>query len=82
MCGREFELVKLRQNWGVYRVYFFDDSGELASLEACWTDVEAPDPFVEVAEGKAIARLADLLALARLMAELKAEAVKQLMPPL
>ena len=72
--------MNLRQNWGVYRVYFFDDSGELASLEASWTDVEAPDPFVEMAETGAIARLADLLELVCLIAELKAGTVKEITP--
>jgi hypothetical protein len=64
--------VRHRHNWGVYRVYFFDDDGQLASLEASWTDVDPLDPFVDVARGKAVARLVDLLDLVKIIDELEA----------
>ena len=36
-------------------------------LPASWTDVGPKDPFVEQANGRAIARVADLLELAKLV---------------
>ena len=39
-------------------------------MPAGWTDVEGPDPFVELAAGRTPFRVDDLLTLARLLAEL------------
>lgn len=44
----------------------------MRSLPAAWTDVEGPDPFLALAEGRTFFRVADLRALARLLAELPA----------
>ena len=38
-------------------------------LPAAWTDLGPEDPFVKQAKGRAIARVEDLLELARLTAE-------------
>lgn len=38
-------------------------------LPAAWTDLGPKDPFVEQAKGRAIARVEDLLELARITAE-------------
>jgi hypothetical protein len=38
-------------------------------LPACWTDAGPKDPFVEQAQGRAIARLEDLLKLAQIATE-------------
>ena len=59
--------------WGEHRV-FFRAPGEdrVRSLPAAWTDVEGVDPFVAPAAGRTCFRLTDLLALARLLAELSA----------
>jgi hypothetical protein len=40
------------------------------SLPASWTDVEGPDPFRVLAAGRTCFRVADLLALSTLLAEL------------
>jgi len=40
------------------------------SLPAGWTDVKGPDPFLVLAAGRTCFRVADLLALATLVAEL------------
>jgi hypothetical protein len=73
LTGREFELVASAHAWGEHRV-FFRAPGEfrVRSLPAAWTDVEGPDPFVVLAAGRTCFRVADLLALARLVAELSA----------
>jgi len=62
-------LVAVRQTWGEYRVFYYDDGGTLAALPTPWTDVADPDPFVAVAAGRAYCRVADLLRLAALIGE-------------
>jgi len=71
LYGREFELVNYRNNWGVCRVYYYGEAGQLASLQASWTDWEGPDPFLEAADGQAIARFEDLLRLTQLVQEIR-----------
>ena len=41
------------------------------SIPASWTDVEGADPVVALAAGRAHFRVADLLALARVLCELE-----------
>ena len=67
LSGRSFEFVKRCKTWQSDRVFFFDDSGELASLPAEWTDVVPADPFVVVSAGRSPFRMADLLVLADLV---------------
>ena len=62
---QEFELVSYRQNWGEDRVWFQDKLGRLHSLPTSWTDAAAVDPFVALAVGKSLFRVADLIELAR-----------------
>src|SRR5438445_12455763 len=51
--GRTFQLVDCRQTWGEDRVYFHDDSGQLARLPLQWTDVVPDDPTVKIGAGPA-----------------------------
>jgi len=53
-------LFHLRQNWGEWRVWFFDEGEQLRSLPAGWTDAAPPDPVVVMAAGRAHFRLEDL----------------------
>ena len=46
------------------------DEARVRSLPAGWTDVEGPDPFLVLAAGRTHFRVADLLALTTLLAEL------------
>ena len=71
LCGREFELVTYRQNWGEDRVYFHDDQGQLRAFSASWTSLAADDPFVAVSDGRSAFRVADLLELTALMTSLQ-----------
>jgi hypothetical protein len=64
--GRSFELIDLRSRWGEWRVYYITGDGDAAYLPASWTDAGGLDPFVEQAQGRAIARVEDLLELAKL----------------
>lgn len=64
-------MLTLRQTWAEYRVFFYDEQGELISLPASWTDASASDPFVALSAGRAHFRPADLLALVDLIARLR-----------
>ncbi len=70
--GRTFQLVDCRQTWGEDRVYFHNDSGQLARLPLQWTDVVPDDPTVEVGAGRAHFRYHDLCRLADLLTRLDA----------
>ena len=85
LCGRDFEFVVHRRNWGEDRVYCRDEDGRLFSLPAAWTDVAPVDPFVVIAEGRCAFSASDLLAVAGLIDRLRTQpdsdrAVKQIMP--
>ena len=73
-CGRSYEFVARRRNWGEDRVYFHDEDGVLLSVPAGWTDMADVDPFVVVAAGRCPFRLDDLFALADLADAVKAAA--------
>jgi hypothetical protein len=47
-------------------VYYLNPKGHLAYFPASWTDAGPKDPFVEQAQGRAIARVEDLLELVKM----------------
>jgi len=57
-------------------VYYATAEGITAFLPAAWTDVGPKDLFVEVARGRTVARIEDLLELSKMAAR----AVKQITP--
>ena len=65
--GRQFRLAQRKLNWGEDRVLLFDAQGELFSLPAGWTDADPPDPYVAIAAGRSVFRVADLMELAALI---------------
>jgi hypothetical protein len=72
LCGRDFEFVAYRQNWGEDRVHLHDENGQLFSLPAGWTDAVAADPFVVVAAGRCPFTADGLLAVADLIGRFRA----------
>jgi len=71
---QEFEVVSYRQNWGEDRVWFqAKKDSRLHSLPMNWTDVGALDPFVAVAAGRSLFRVAELIELAKQVAGWKSE---------
>ena len=62
-------MINCEQRWGQWRVFYLNEAGCLAYLPARWTDAGPKDPFVEQAQGRAIARLEDLLKLAQIASE-------------
>lgn len=61
--------MAVRQTWGEYRVFYYNDAGALAALPTTWTDVAESDPFVAMAAGRACCRVSDLLRLCVLVVE-------------
>lgn len=59
-------------------MYYLTEEGHTAYLPASWTDAGSKDPFVEQAQGRAIARIGDLLELTKIIGGL----VKEIRPKL
>jgi len=78
--GREFELVDYRRCWNDWWVFYHTDDMQLAHFPASWTDLADADPFVELSQGRAVARVADLLRLVDLIQDLEAKPVKGIKP--
>ncbi|MBI1993155.1 MAG: hypothetical protein HYS67_01815 [Deltaproteobacteria bacterium] len=78
--GRRFELIDHRQRWGQWRVYYVTKNGCQSHLPASWTDAGPEDPFVEQAQGRAIARVSDLLQLAAMIPKTTHMDVKEIKP--
>ena len=72
LCGRDFEFVAYRQNWGEDRVHLREENGVLFSLPAGWTDAAAADPFVVIADGRCPFTTGGLLAVADLVDRFRA----------
>lgn len=73
-CGRQFEVVTIRQNWGEDLLFYTGPTGRLVSVPVGWTDWIEPDPVVVISAGRSAFRLNDLLELTRLVATLEEEA--------
>jgi hypothetical protein len=63
LYGQQFEILDYYHHWGAYRVTFYDAPGHVRGLPAAWTSLVPPDPFVVFAQGRALFRPDDLLAL-------------------
>ena len=58
----------------------YTEDMEMAYFPVGWTDVGEPDPFVALSEGRAMARVEDLLRLVHLVKDLRTEPVKEIKP--
>jgi hypothetical protein len=68
--GQEFDLVTYLHTWGENRVYFQrEESEHLVSVPASWTDVVLQDPVVQLAAGRSLFRVPDLLELVQMVEE-------------
>jgi len=54
-------------------VYYHDETGRLRQLPLAWTSLNAEDPVVVTGAGRSPFKLADLLELAHLLAQLQAK---------
>jgi hypothetical protein len=60
--------------WGEARVQYLDpDTGRMRWLPIDWTSLAVQDPFVEIAQGRALLRMVDLEQLSVRLRELKPE---------
>lgn len=67
---QEYELVDIRQLWGLKRVYYYDAHKKLKSFPLSWTSAFPPDPFVICAEGRSPFHVQELLKLSSLLKEI------------
>jgi len=66
----EFEIDHVKRIAYESRVFFFNTKGRKSSVPLYWTDIGPQDPFVAVSAGRALFRVADLLGMGRLIAEI------------
>ena len=66
--GQTFRFVVAKQLWGEDRVTFERPDGSFHSVPVGWTDFVRADPYLSVGRGRSYFRLADLRALATLVA--------------
>jgi hypothetical protein len=79
--GQEFDLVTYLHTWGEHRVYFQrEESEHLVSVPASWTDVVPQDPVVQLAAGRSLFRVPDLLELVQMVEESRLTHVKEITP--
>ena len=78
--GRQFDFIDCRLCWNEWRVFYYAADMELAYFPASWTDVGETDPFVLLSEGRAMARVEDLLRLADLVKDIRRTTVKEIRP--
>ncbi len=68
LTDRTFPLLAQRFAWGEERVFFADPkTHEVRSLPLAWTSLALPDPFLVVANGRAVLRFRDLQQLVELL---------------
>jgi hypothetical protein len=73
LYGQQFEILTYRHNWGEYRVTFYETPDHVRTLPAAWTSLVPPDPSVVLADGRAVFRVTDLLALTHLLPRIDQE---------
>lgn len=69
--GQKFEVVERRSIRTRDRVFYQDGSGCLRSISASFTDLVTPDAVVALGAGRSRFRVTDLLAIRRLMEDLR-----------
>ena len=67
LFGREFEVLFFRRDWGDDRVCYRNESDSEATIPVSFTDLRAPDPFVDMAVGRSLFRIEDLIELTKLV---------------
>lgn len=70
LSGRQFTCVGERYNRYGKRLLLQVDAGTVCSVPPQWTDVVAPDPAIAIGKRRAVFRVADLMELAQLVADL------------
>ena len=68
---KEFELLDYRRSWGEPYVECFDHNNDVVCIPLAWTDAGDLDPFNQLANGRSIFRVAELMRLVELIDDLK-----------
>ncbi|MGH3731917.1 MAG: DUF5372 family protein [Acidimicrobiales bacterium] len=77
LTGQRFDLVGFAHTWGEHRVFYRKPGDQrVFSIPSGWTDVEGIDPVVVLAQSRSPFRAADLVALARLLDEMRGGCVR------
>jgi hypothetical protein len=74
LSRRQFACVGERYNRYGKRLLLQVDARTVCSVPPQWTDVVAPDPAIAIGKRRAVARVADLMELAQLVADLRHQA--------
>ena len=74
LSGRQFACVGERYNRYGKRLLLQVDAGTVCSVPPQWTDVVVPDPAIAIGKRRAVFRVADLMELAQLVADLSRHA--------
>jgi len=73
LCDQTFPLLSQHLAWGEERVFFLDQqTQEVRSLPLAWTSLALPDPFLVVADGRAVLHLSDVQSLSRMLRQKQA----------
>ena len=65
--GKTFTLVQRKNFWGDDRLILLDEGGKRRRINASWTDLEPPSPFLEASAGRAVISDEKALELASLL---------------
>jgi hypothetical protein len=68
---QQLDEVGRTRRWGDERVWFRTASGDLRAIPLRFTNLAAPDPYMQWGGGKSCHRVADLIELRRLMDSLR-----------
>lgn len=71
LYGQVLEVVDRRRCENVERLYLEIEPGRIATLPVRWTDLGPPDVWLEIAAGRCLFRVEDLLRLTELLASIR-----------
>ena len=72
--GQVLEVVDRRRYEDVERLYLEVEPGRIETLPVTWTSLGPPDVWLDIAAGRCLFRVEDLLRLADLIAGMREEA--------
>ena len=72
--GRVLEVMDRRRCESGDLLYLEVEAGRIAHLPEAWTSLSPPDPWLDIAAGRCLVRVEDLLRLADLIARMGEEA--------
>ena len=71
--GQVLEVVDRRRSEDGERLYLEVEPGRIEPVLLAWTSLSPPDPWIDIAAGRSLFRVEDLLRLADLIASVREE---------